>query len=96
MSYPPVPCKLVKKITDGEFVKISDLLPDRLASAGDDLAKPLKKESGHKDNRMGTVLRVVCLYHLSLCPRESARPAGLSGPYHRCLYGVPGRILGWL
>ena len=43
MSYPPVPYKLVIKITDEEFVKISDLLPDRLASAGDDLAKPLKK-----------------------------------------------------
>ena len=43
-SYPPVPCKLVKKITDGEFVEMADLLPDKLASSGDnDLTKSSKK-----------------------------------------------------
>ena len=43
-SCPPVPCKLVKKITDGEFVEMSELLPDRLASSGDkELSKSSKK-----------------------------------------------------
>ena len=43
-SYPPVPCKLVKKITDGEFVEMADLLLDKLASSGDnELTKSSKK-----------------------------------------------------
>lgn len=43
-SYPPVPNKLVKKINDGDFVEMADLLPDRLANSGDnELAKPSKK-----------------------------------------------------
>ena len=39
-----MPCKLVKKITDGEFVEMADLLLDKLASSEDnELTKSLKK-----------------------------------------------------
>ena len=38
-------CKLVKKITAGEVVEMSKLLPDRLASSGDnELTKASKKQ----------------------------------------------------
>ena len=34
-TYPPVPNKLIKKIRDGEFIEIADLLPKRLGAGGD-------------------------------------------------------------
>ena len=34
-SYPPVRNKLVKKIRDGEFLEIANLLPERLGAGGD-------------------------------------------------------------
>ena len=31
-SYPPVPNKLVKRIRDGEFIEMADVLPERLGA----------------------------------------------------------------
>ena len=43
-SYPPVPNKLVKRIRDGEFIEMADLLPERLGAGGDnDPVKSSKK-----------------------------------------------------
>ena len=43
-SHPPIPNKLVKKIRDGEFIEMADLLPERLGAGGDnDPVKSSKK-----------------------------------------------------
>ena len=43
-SLPPVPSRLVKRIEEGEFIELSDLLPERLAitSAEEDQSKSSK------------------------------------------------------
>ena len=46
MSYPPVPNKLIKKIRDGEFIEMADLLPERLGAGGDN--EPTKSTKKRK------------------------------------------------
>ena len=45
-SYPPVPNKLIKKIRDGEFIEMADLLPERLGAGGDN--EPTKSTKKRK------------------------------------------------
>lgn len=94
-SYPLVPCKLVKKIRDGEFVEMVDLLPDQLASSGDsELAKNGKNCNQHY--RVGEMFRFIHLNYRLQCPRKSGRSIGISNLDNRCLHRISRGLLGRL
>jgi len=71
---PPIPAKLVKRIQEGSFVEMAELLPEQLrnASLRDNLSKTTQVKflfSGRYP-RMGTVLQLLYCSHIPLPTTE--------------------------